>query len=452
MPSTAWHRVYPIASGIDREARNTPDLLGLFYKEARRLARPNHNASGPQKDWTPEQVHEYLAGHLLFLAMMARRYRGRLEILDAIQEGYFGLLRAAENHDGERSRFLRYAWYWIRSKISRAERNLADPVRYPVHQIATARRLSSRRAALAHLIGHHPSLAELAKESGLSLDQIYRRIRLPYEGTVHPDQHLYAEADHQGIESGWSEMVDRSCLSPDLLIMAREEFHEMLSTVGQMLQRAKRHRHPALAAFIQYYGLDRGGVPRTLQQVGDMRPMSHEAVRQKLDSVWLALDPLFPQDQYQPWLLTLHERVADLEDALGEPVDFTAALQTMVAPYLVITPPGSRKKVPLVKMKGRLSRKSPTPTPEEMETTITVMEEHLHELPKTVQRVIRFLYGLKPSRARLQEGTVAKRVGVTKRTVLIYRQSALRHFRTVGMPAHVRHEDIIKHIRSQHVK
>jgi len=113
---------------------------------------------------------EQLVTHNLRLVIaLARGYQGSgLTLLDLIQEGTLGLIRAAEKFDWRRGyRFSTYATLWIRQAIGRALSNQARAIRLPVRVIQRERRLARIRAELHHDLGREPTPEELAAAAGI---------------------------------------------------------------------------------------------------------------------------------------------------------------------------------------------------------------------------------------------------------------------------------------------
>jgi RNA polymerase primary sigma factor len=108
---------------------------------------------------------------LVVAAARAHAYRG-VPLLDLIQEGTLGLMRAAERFDWRReTKFSTYAMWWIRQSIDRAVCNQADPIRVPIHVHERRRRLARAASALESELTRKPSVHELASAADLSREQ-----------------------------------------------------------------------------------------------------------------------------------------------------------------------------------------------------------------------------------------------------------------------------------------
>jgi RNA polymerase primary sigma factor len=129
-----------------------------------------------------EQAKERLINaNLRLVVSVAKRYqRQGIPLLDLIQEGTLGLIRASEKFDWRRgNKFSTYAIWWIRQAIDRAVCNQAEPIRIPVHVHERRRRLARARQALALELEREPSFDEVAAAAALSPAQAEQALSVP---------------------------------------------------------------------------------------------------------------------------------------------------------------------------------------------------------------------------------------------------------------------------------
>jgi len=156
----------------------TTDSMSLFMAEVRRhrlLTRPEEVALARRIERGDLVAKERLVNSNLRLVISnARSYEGLdLPLLDLIQEGMLGLIRAAEKFDWRKGyKFSTYATFWIRESIQRAIANRARPIRVPVHIGQRERRIGRARAALVAKLGREPTDEETAAAAELEVREV----------------------------------------------------------------------------------------------------------------------------------------------------------------------------------------------------------------------------------------------------------------------------------------
>jgi RNA polymerase primary sigma factor len=165
--------------------RTTTNPLSLYLHEIGRyrlLTRAEEVQLAKRIEAGDEQAKERLINaNLRLVVSVAKHYqRPGIAILDLIQEGTLGLIRASEKFDWRRgTKFSTYAVWWIRQAVDRAVCNQADPLRLPVHIHERRRRLARARQALARELEREPSLAEVAAAAAMSLAQAEQALNVP---------------------------------------------------------------------------------------------------------------------------------------------------------------------------------------------------------------------------------------------------------------------------------
>ena len=159
-----------------RSTGSMADSLGLLLRDLDRYPMPNYDeqvelakrvAAGDD-----EAKQQMVAANLRLVLHWARRYQDRgVELVDLVQEGTFGLLRAVEKFDWERGfKFSTYATWWIRQALQRAVQQHGRTIRIPLEVGEQLQRVEAATAELVGLLGRPPTDAELTEATGMSLE------------------------------------------------------------------------------------------------------------------------------------------------------------------------------------------------------------------------------------------------------------------------------------------
>ena len=155
----------------------TTDALQLFLREAGRhallTAAQEVELSKRIERGDPEAKQHMIQSNLRLVVSIAKNYRNQgLPFLDLIQEGTLGLIRAVEKFDWRRGyKFSTYATWWIRQAVARALADKARTIRMPVHIVERLQKMNKAERLLWTQLGREPTLAEIAEEASLPVEQ-----------------------------------------------------------------------------------------------------------------------------------------------------------------------------------------------------------------------------------------------------------------------------------------
>jgi RNA polymerase primary sigma factor len=254
------------------EQATAEDPLKLYVRQiggGALLTREEERELARRKDEGDEEAKRRLIESNLRLVMaITRNYtKANVPLLDLIQEGNLGLIRAVEKFDYRLGyKLSTYATWWIRQAITRALADQGRTIRLPVHVADQVRRLLRARRQLAQKLNREPTLAELARESQQSEERVRELLELvetpvSLETPVGDGESLYGDL-----------IEDVHSLAPHEQTAEHARGRELAGALEQLNPRMRR-------VLSLRFGLD-GGPPKTLEEVGSELGITRERVRQ----------------------------------------------------------------------------------------------------------------------------------------------------------------------------
>ncbi len=256
----------------DDERLQSADPLKLYVRQigdGRLLTAAEERELARRKDLGDEAAKRRLIECNLRLVMsITRRYtKAGVPLLDLIQEGNLGLIRAVEKFDYRMGyKLSTYATWWIRQSVSRALADQGRTIRLPVHVAEQVRRVQRSRRQLAQKLNRDPSTAEIAHDSGFTEERVQELFELI-------EDPVSLETPVGDGESMVGDLIeDEKSESPDNATAAHARTVELAEAIDRLNPRMK---HVVLRRF----GLD-GRPPQTLEEVGQEMGITRERVRQ----------------------------------------------------------------------------------------------------------------------------------------------------------------------------
>jgi RNA polymerase primary sigma factor len=254
-------------------AAATTDSVQLFLNEAGRyplLTAAQEVELAKRVEAGDKQAKDLLVNsNLRLVVSIAKRYQGHgLTLLDLIQEGIIGLIRAAEKFDWRKGfKFSTYATWWIRQAVQRGVANKARVIRIPVHIVEREQRITRAERALVAKLERAPTDHELAEAAKLPLKQV-REVRAAARAVASLDKPI-GEDD----SASFGDLFASEERTPDEQVeveLTERALHEAVAELPPREQEILKLR----------YGLSGTSDPKSLEEIGRLMGITRERVRQ----------------------------------------------------------------------------------------------------------------------------------------------------------------------------
>ena len=254
-------------------AHSTSDALQLFLNEVGRyplLTAQQEVELAKQIERGDREAKELMINsNLRLVVSIAKKYQGHgLSLLDLIQEGIIGLIRAVEKFDWRRGfKFSTYATWWIRQAVQRGVANKAREIRIPVHIVEREQKIARAERQLTTRLGREPSVEEIAKESKLPVKQVVE-VRQAARAVTSLDRPIGTEN-----EGTFADLLPGTSPAPEEEVRVSLDQDVLRRAIADLPDREQE-------VVKMRYGLNGDVDPASLEEIGRRLGVTRERVRQ----------------------------------------------------------------------------------------------------------------------------------------------------------------------------
>jgi RNA polymerase primary sigma factor len=254
-------------------AATTTDALQLFLNEAGRyplLTAAQEVELAKRIERGDKKAKDLMVNsNLRLVVSIAKKYQGHgLSLLDLIQEGIIGLIRAAEKFDHRKGfKFSTYATWWIRQAVQRGVANKARTIRIPVHIVEREQKISRAERELVAQLERPPTDEEVSKKAKLPVKQV-REVRQAARAVASLDKPI-----GEGDSASFGDLFASDERRPDEQVeleLTEVALHSAVAELPEREQRIVKLR----------YGLNGDDDPKSLEEIGRIMGITRERVRQ----------------------------------------------------------------------------------------------------------------------------------------------------------------------------